>query len=125
MCEPYALFLCHNGSRHGGCQVVDNHYGVCLTVLKVVLEERHHLPGNLVEVLAYYSEAYVGASELQVVEERGLQSGIVLAAGVYKAARDVQSLFACPVDGAHQWSYLYEVRPRSANNAYFHSCLII
>ena len=55
-------------------------------LLKIAFEGRHNLTRKLVEVNAVDPQAYVGATDLKIVEERRLECGVVVATCVNQTA---------------------------------------
>ena len=78
-------------------------------LLKIALEGRHNLTRKLVEVNAVDTKAYVGATDLKVVEERRLECRVVLTTCVNQTATYLFAFSLSLVNGTNDWGYLNEV----------------
>ena len=78
-------------------------------LLKIALEGRHNLTRKLVEVNAVDPKAYVGATDLKVVEERRLECRVVLATCINQTAAYLLAFSLSLVNGTNDWGNLNEV----------------
>ena len=109
MSQQNALLLCDDSRSHCRSEVINNDNDICRMLLKIALEGRHNLTRKLIEVNAVDTKAYVGATDLKVVEERRLECGVVLTTCVNQTATYLLAFSLSLVNGTNDWGNLNEV----------------
>ena len=120
MRERQSLLLCHDGSRHGRSKVVHHNHGIGLVLAQILLETRHHLTRQLVQILAVNAEIHLRPRHLQVLEKRRFQCRVVLASCIDKMMTYVLATVTSTVYGPYDRSQFYEIGPCARYNTYFH-----
>ena len=97
MGEADAPFLRDDSGGHRRGEVIDNDHHIDGMLIKELVELRHHLTGDLIEARADDTEIILRTGDLEIVEEGGLERGIVGTAGI-----DEQTAgFGALADGPH------------------------
>ena len=118
MCQFDASFLGNDSSRHRRGKVVDHNHHISRILLQISIKMSHHPTGYLIQAGTVNTKEHRRARHLQIIEERGLQSRIVLTTSIYQFILGTLSL----LNGTNQRCHLHKIRACARNNTnIFHS----
>ena len=121
MSQFQATLLRDNGSRHRRCQVIHHDHHIHRMRIEELVKLPHHPTRYLVQALGVNTQIEVRPLHLKVVEERRLQSGIILTACIYQMTIQLSRL----MDSSQKGRHLDEIRTGTSHNtdAFFHNNL--